>query len=252
MISTRHDAAPTAGLKGCGNAIDFMIWTPSNVNGTPNGTLVNGQSNGSNIIMSITACNVGVMTSTPNWNYVLDVNGTSRVGGMLIGSNMCGYGNAYVGMQHMAMSNTANSYCVLQDNNGVTYLNSAAGADLYMRVGNINCAWIDSVAGNLNCYTLVAPGVSGMTSFSNGLNVVGANYIEMGHGTSKTSDCGKIAYNEFDSYLDIVGSSTSGSLHEIRTRLFGSRCLHVHPRCEEARRGPAIRRWVIQDVESFR
>ena len=128
VISTRHDAGPT--YPGYGNAIDFNVWTPCNISGT----LVNASSNSSNTIMSITSCNVGIGTTQPNWNYKLDVNGTSRVGGMLIGSNMCGYGNNFIGMRHMAMSNTSDSYCILQDNNGVTYLNSAAGADLYMRV----------------------------------------------------------------------------------------------------------------------
>jgi hypothetical protein len=48
------------------------------------------------------------------------------------------YGNNFVGIGHASRSNTAGSYAILQENNGATYINTAAGTIMRFRSGNVD------------------------------------------------------------------------------------------------------------------
>ncbi len=96
---------------------------------------------------------VGIGTTSPNEK--LHVYGTSNGQGARLGNASVGVwqgSSSYAAFTHHSAKSTSSSYALLQHAVGETYLNSASGRSLYMRIGNHTKAQITS-SGNFYAYT---------------------------------------------------------------------------------------------------
>lgn len=121
-------------LRNGGTGECFQVWTGSNALTQQLTVLSTG--------------NVGIGTNAPVQK--LDVNGGMRTSSNALINNSVivgdvGFGSGFAGLCHSSLSNTSsNNYGFIQASDGNTFLNASSNRQIFMRLGNIDQAYINS------------------------------------------------------------------------------------------------------------
>jgi hypothetical protein len=156
----------STGVSGLGTNVATFLATPSSANlasavtdETGTGALVFANT------PTLITPNIGAATGTSvnlsgagtfGGNLTVSGTGTSSVGGVFTassaGSSPAKIGTGFAGFAEFSHSSTfgvAGTYCLIQDSTGETYLNTASGKNLSLRVANSNALVLTGTGGTL-------------------------------------------------------------------------------------------------------
>jgi hypothetical protein len=171
------------------------------VSGSGNGSLMQISSTVSSSVFFVSGSgNVGIGTITPEFKLDVSGSGQARIGAAELGNWPSVTNYAFFGHERLDQT-AAGNYALLQDSGGSTYVNSATGRTLHLRINNNTRATVEDIkttisgsaqitgslgvtgsitstgnittAGTLTAQTLVVQTITSSITYSSGSNIFG-------------------------------------------------------------------------------